>query len=83
MIAAKPFADLDKKWAPTELAATNFIRVVYNSLAKPAEAHLLFGGERQGLFKSPENQIVWQSFFPSDRLDHQQHLFAHHLLLRQ
>ena len=37
VIAAKPFADLDKKWAPTELAATNFIRVVYNSLAKPAE----------------------------------------------
>jgi len=36
VIAAKPFADLDKKWAPTELAATNFIRVVYNSLAKPA-----------------------------------------------
>jgi cyclase len=37
VIAAKPFADLDKKWAPSELAATNFIRVVYNSLAKPAE----------------------------------------------
>ena len=37
VIAAKPFADLDKKWAPTELAATNFIRVVYNSLVKPAE----------------------------------------------
>jgi cyclase len=37
VIAAKPFADLDTKWAPTELAATNFIRVVYNSLAKPAE----------------------------------------------
>jgi cyclase len=37
VIAAKPFADLDKKWAPTELASTNFIRVVYNSLAKPAE----------------------------------------------
>ena len=37
VIATKPFADLDKKWAPTELAATNFIRVVYNSLAKPAE----------------------------------------------
>src|SRR3954451_23585195 len=32
-IAAKPFADLDKKWAPTDLAATNFVRVVYNSLA--------------------------------------------------
>ena len=38
VIAAKPFADLDKKWAPTELASTNFIRVVWHSLAdKPAE----------------------------------------------
>ncbi len=37
VIAAKPFADLDKKWAPTELASTNFIRVVYNSLVKPPE----------------------------------------------
>ena len=38
MLAAKPFADLDKKWAPTELASQNFIRVVYHSLAdKPAE----------------------------------------------
>src|SRR4029077_9400159 len=36
-IAAKHFADLDKKWAPTELASTNFIRVVWHSLAdKPA-----------------------------------------------
>lgn len=33
VIAAKPFADLDKTWAPTDLAATNFIRVVYHSLA--------------------------------------------------
>jgi len=33
VLAAKPFADLDKKWAPTELASTNFIRVVYHSLA--------------------------------------------------
>jgi cyclase len=32
-VAAKPFADLDAKWAPTELAARNFIRVVYHSLA--------------------------------------------------
>src|ERR1700710_897138 len=32
VVAAKPFADLDKKWAPTDLASTNFIRVVYNSL---------------------------------------------------
>jgi cyclase len=33
VIAAKPFADLDAKWAPTELAARNFVRVVYHSLA--------------------------------------------------
>ena len=33
VIAAKPFSDLDAKWAPTELAATNFVRVVYHSLA--------------------------------------------------
>jgi len=33
VVAAKPFADLDTKWAPTELAATNFIRVVWHSLA--------------------------------------------------
>jgi cyclase len=33
VVAAKPFADLDAKWAPSELAATNFIRVVYHSLA--------------------------------------------------
>ena len=38
VLAAKPFADLDKKWAPTELASQNFIRVVYHSLAdKPPE----------------------------------------------
>ncbi len=37
VIAAKPFADLDVKWAPTELAGRNFTRVVYHSLAdKPA-----------------------------------------------
>src|ERR1700736_93840 len=37
VVAAKPFADLDAKWAPTELAAKNFIRVVFHSLAdKPA-----------------------------------------------
>ena len=42
VVAAKPFADLDKKWAPTELASKNFIRVVYHSLAdKPAEKPLL------------------------------------------
>ncbi|MDO9060841.1 MAG: MBL fold metallo-hydrolase [Bradyrhizobium sp.] len=37
VLALKPFADLDAKWAPTELASTNFIRVVYHSIAdKPA-----------------------------------------------
>jgi glyoxylase-like metal-dependent hydrolase (beta-lactamase superfamily II) len=37
VVAAKPFADLDAKWASTELASKNFIRVVYHSLAdKPA-----------------------------------------------
>jgi cyclase len=33
VVAAKPFADLDAKWAPTDLASKNFIRVVYHSLA--------------------------------------------------
>src|SRR5689334_24934866 len=37
VLAAKPFADLDKKWAPTELASQNFIRVVYHSLADTPE----------------------------------------------
>jgi glyoxylase-like metal-dependent hydrolase (beta-lactamase superfamily II) len=32
-VAAKPFADLDAKWTPTPQASTNFIRVVYHSLA--------------------------------------------------
>jgi cyclase len=42
VIAAKPFADLDVKWAPRELAATNFVRVVYHSLAdKPAQKPFL------------------------------------------
>ena len=42
VVAAKPFADLDKKWAPTELASRNFIRVVYHSLAdKPDSKSLL------------------------------------------
>jgi len=37
-VAAKPFADLDAKWAPTELASKNFVRVVYHSLAdKPKD----------------------------------------------
>jgi glyoxylase-like metal-dependent hydrolase (beta-lactamase superfamily II) len=33
VVAAKPFADLDTKWAPSELASKNFIRVVWHSLA--------------------------------------------------
>ena len=37
VVAAKPFADLDAKWAPTELASKNFIRVVYHSLADKPE----------------------------------------------
>jgi glyoxylase-like metal-dependent hydrolase (beta-lactamase superfamily II) len=43
VVAAKPFADLDAKWAPTELASKNFIRVVYHSLADRPDAkpHLL------------------------------------------
>jgi cyclase len=36
-LAAKPFADLDAKWAPTELASKNFVRVVYHSLADKAD----------------------------------------------
>ena len=39
VVAAKPFADLDAKWAPTELAAKNFIRVVYHSLADKPDTH--------------------------------------------
>jgi cyclase len=38
VVAAKPFADLDAKWAPTELASKNFIRVVWHSLADKKEA---------------------------------------------
>ena len=37
VVAAKPFADLDAKWAPTELASQNFIRVVYHSLADKSD----------------------------------------------
>jgi glyoxylase-like metal-dependent hydrolase (beta-lactamase superfamily II) len=33
VVAAKPFADLDKKWAISDQASTNFVRVVYHSLA--------------------------------------------------
>src|SRR4051812_32177161 len=36
VIAAKPFANMDVKWAPTELASHNFIRAVYHSLADKA-----------------------------------------------
>jgi glyoxylase-like metal-dependent hydrolase (beta-lactamase superfamily II) len=45
VVAAKPFADLDKKWAPTELASTNFIRVVWHSIADKPE------GAKKGLLK--------------------------------
>jgi cyclase len=38
VVAAKPFADLDAKWAPTELASKNFIRVVWHSLADKKDA---------------------------------------------
>jgi cyclase len=38
LVAAKPFADLDAKWAPSELAGKNFIRVVYHSLADKPDA---------------------------------------------
>jgi glyoxylase-like metal-dependent hydrolase (beta-lactamase superfamily II) len=42
LVAAKPFADLDAKWAPSELAAKNFVRVVYHSLAdQPDQKPLL------------------------------------------
>jgi len=38
VLAAKPFADLDQKWALTDTASKNFIRVVYHSLAdKPGK----------------------------------------------
>ena len=49
VVAAKPFADLDAKWAPTELASKNFIRVVYHSLAdKPDKKSLLKRMLRRG-----------------------------------
>ena len=38
VLAAKPFADLDAKWAPTELAGQNFVRVVYHSLVDKSDA---------------------------------------------
>jgi len=39
-VAAKPFADLDKRLGANEQQSTNFVRVIYNSLkpAKPAAA---------------------------------------------
>jgi glyoxylase-like metal-dependent hydrolase (beta-lactamase superfamily II) len=37
VVAAKPFADLDAKWAMSELAAKNFVRVAYHSLADKTE----------------------------------------------
>jgi glyoxylase-like metal-dependent hydrolase (beta-lactamase superfamily II) len=49
VLAAKPFDDLDKKWAPTELASKNFIRVVYHSLAdKPDRKSVLKRMLRRG-----------------------------------
>jgi cyclase len=45
VVAAKPFADLDAKWAPTELASKNFVRVVYHSLADKPEK------KKKGLLK--------------------------------
>jgi len=33
-VAAKPFADLDAKWAGSEREAANFVRVVYNSFKR-------------------------------------------------
>lgn len=53
VVAAKPFADLDAKWAPTELASKNFTRVVYHSLAdkKATDRPLL-----RKLFRRSENR---------------------------
>jgi cyclase len=42
VLAAKPFADLDAKWAPNELASKNFIRVAY----QPASSGLRPNGPR-------------------------------------
>ncbi len=44
VIAAKPFADLDAKWAPSAQASTNFIRVIYHSLADKPMVGLKMGG---------------------------------------
>jgi glyoxylase-like metal-dependent hydrolase (beta-lactamase superfamily II) len=53
VVAAKPFADFDTKWAPTELASTNFIRVVYHSLADKPEARPTL---LKRIFRRHENQ---------------------------
>jgi hypothetical protein len=34
VVAAKPLADLDAKWAASEAAATAFTRMVYNSFKR-------------------------------------------------
>jgi hypothetical protein len=34
VLAAKPFADLDARWAANEEAAATFIRMVYNPLKR-------------------------------------------------
>jgi len=34
VLAARPLADLDGKWAPNDQAATNFVRAVYNSFRR-------------------------------------------------
>src|SRR6195256_6856759 len=53
VVAARPFSDFDAKWAPTELAAKNFVRVVYHSLAdKPEGKPPLF----KRLFRKRESQ---------------------------
>jgi cyclase len=53
VVAAKPFADFDVKWAPTEVRSTNFIRVVYHSLAdKPDTRRPFF----RRLFRRNENR---------------------------
>jgi hypothetical protein len=38
VLAAKPFAELDTTWAPSEQASKNFVRVVYHSLANKPDA---------------------------------------------
>jgi cyclase len=43
VVAAKPFADLDKTWAASDQAGTNFVRVVYHSLADKPMAGMKMG----------------------------------------